>query len=360
MSDPIHIVVLPGDGIGLEVTASARRVMEAAVDRFGQSVEWEEHPFGGAAIDATGEPLPESTREACLNADAILLGAIGGPAWDGLESSIRPEAGLLSLRSALDAYANLRPVQVPDSLAHLSVLPPDRVSGTDLLVVRELTGGIYFGEPRHFSAKEAFDTMRYSAGEIDRIARIAFEQARSRGGRVTSVDKANVLASSRLWRECVTTLHAESYSDVDLDHMYVDNAAMQIVRDPRAFDVVLTANLFGDILSDLASTLAGSLGVLPSASLGGVTPLFEPVHGSAPDIAGQDEANPVAAMLSGAMLLEDVGQADSAELIRRAVDDTLSGDTMTRDLAPEGVSTSGFTDRVCDIMMHMPISQSTI
>lgn len=360
MSDPIHIVVLPGDGIGPEVTASARQVMEAAGQRYNVTFDWQERDFGGAAIDRTGNPFPDETREACLSADAILLGAIGGPQWDDVEAGIRPEAGLLALRSALDAYANLRPVQVSDALAHLSVLPADRVGGTDLLVVRELTGGIYFGEPRRYSSEEAFDTMRYSAGEIDRIARIAFEQARSRRGRVTSVDKANVLASSRLWRECVSALHAESYPDVDLDHMYVDNAAMQVVRDPQAFDVVLTANLFGDILSDLASTLAGSLGVLPSASLGGVTPLFEPVHGSAPDIAGREEANPVAAILSGAMLMDDIGQSIVAELIRQAVDDTLSMDTMTSDLSPNGVSTSAFTDHVCDVIAHTSISPTIV
>ncbi len=360
MSDSIHIVVLPGDGIGPEVTDSARQVMEAAGRRYDVTFDWDEHVFGGVAIDHSGHPFPEETRKACLSAHAILLGAIGGPKWDAVDAEMRPEAGLLALRSVLDAYANLRPVKVSNTLAHLSVLPPDRVAGTDLLVVRELTGGIYFGEPRRYTKDEAFDTMRYSTGEIDRIARIAFEQARARRGRVTSVDKANVLASSRLWRECVSAVHAESYSDVELDHMYVDNAAMQVVRDPRAFDVVLTANLFGDILSDLASTLAGSLGVLPSASLGGVTPLFEPVHGSAPDLSGRGEANPVAAILSGAMLLEDVGHADSADLIRRAVDDTLSAGSMTCDLSEQGVSTSEFTDHVCDVIAHIPISPTII
>lgn len=360
MSDPIHIVVLPGDGIGPEVTASARQVMDAAGQRLEANLVWEEHAFGGAALDEAGVPFPDETRKACLLADAILLGAIGGPAWDGAAPSHRPEAGLLALRQALDAFANLRPVHVSDALAPLSVLPPDRVGGTDLLVVRELTGGIYFGQPRQYSEEEAHDTMRYSAREIDRIAHIAFEQARSRSGRVTSVDKANVLASSRLWRERVSALHAESYPDIELDHLYVDNAAMQVVRDPRAFDVVLTANLFGDILSDLASTLAGSLGVLPSASLGGVSPLFEPVHGSAPDIAGRGEANPVGAILSGAMLLDSVGHTRAANLIRRAVGNTLSEGTMTRDLSPTGVSTSVFTDRVCEAIAQTDVLSSTI
>jgi 3-isopropylmalate dehydrogenase len=347
MSRTLHIVTLPGDGIGPEVTSAAIRVAEWAAERIGLTLEWEPHPFGGAAIDATGMPFPESTRQACKLADAVLLGAIGGPAWNDVAPERRPEQGLLALRRTLGAFANLRPAQVPEALAGLSVLPPDRVAGTDLLVVRELTGGIYFGEPRRYSEAEAQDTMRYSAGEIDRIARVAFEQARLRRGKVTSVDKANVLATSRLWRERVTRLHSD-YPDVELDHMYVDNAAMQVVRDPRAFDVILTANLFGDILSDLASTLAGSLGVLPSASVGGSTSLFEPVHGSAPDIAGRNEANPVAAMLSSAMLFEGTGQQEVARRIRHAVAATLKAGVMTADLSSDSVSTTTFTDRVCE------------
>lgn len=354
MSDTLHIVLLPGDGIGPEVIAAARRVAEQAAGNTGVRLAWDEHPFGGAAIDATGEPFPASTRRACLGADAILLGAIGGPKWDDVLPERRPEKGLLALRQALGAFANLRPVSVPEALAHLSVLPSDKVAGTDLLVVRELTGGIYFGEPRLYSAEEAFDTMRYTADEIDRIAHVAFQAARQRRSKVTSVDKANVLASSRLWRERVSRLHREEYPDVALDHMYVDNAAMQVVRDPKAFDVVLTANLFGDILSDLASTLAGSLGVLPSASTGGTTPLFEPVHGSAPDIAGRNEANPVAAILSAAMLFETTGHPEPARLIRRAVDAALAAGIMTGDLSVGGVSTSAFTDRVCEEMGRMP------
>ena len=354
MPDDIHISLLPGDGIGPEVTAAARQVMDRAAGRAGVGLTWEEHPFGGAAIDATGRPFPESTRAACEAADAVFLGAIGGPKWDDVPAARRPEAGLLALRRALGAFANLRPVAVPAALAARSVLAADRVAGTDLLVVRELTGGIYFGEPRHYSAEEAFDTMRYTAGEIDRIARVAFDTARQRSGRVTSVDKANVLASSRLWRERVTRLHREAYQDVELTHLYVDNAAMQIVRDPRAFDVILTANLFGDILSDLASTLAGSLGVLPSSSLGGITPLFEPVHGSAPEIAGKGIANPVAAMLSGAMLFDTLGHESCASSIRQAVDAALSAGVMTMDLDPDGVTTDTFTTRVCDELDRMP------
>ena len=280
------------------------------------------------------------------SADAILLGAIGGPKWDKQPPDLRPESGLLRLRKELGAFANLRPVSVPAALASQSVLPADRVAGTDLVVVRELTGGIYFGEPRQYGSEESFDTMRYSAIEIDRIARIAFDQAKMRGGDVTSVDKANVLASSRLWRERVTRLQVAEYPDVSLRHMYVDNAAMQLVRDPRSFDVLLTGNLFGDILSDLASTLSGSLGLLPSASLGGDTPLFEPVHGSAPDIASQGKANPVAAMLSGAMLFDELQLSELANDIRQAIDQTLKKGISTSDLSDPGVSTSYFTDHV--------------
>ena len=291
-------------------------------------------------------PLPDATLKACKSADAILLGAIGGPKWDKQPPDLRPESGLLRLRKELGAFANLRPVSVPAALASQSVLPADRVAGTDLVVVRELTGGIYFGEPRQYGSEESFDTMRYSATEIDRIARIAFDQAKMRGGDVTSVDKANVLASSRLWRERVTRLQVAEYPDVSLRHMYVDNAAMQLVRDPRSFDVLLTGNLFGDILSDLASTLSGSLGLLPSASLGGDTPLFEPVHGSAPDIASQGKANPVAAMLSGAMLFDELQLSELANDIRQAIDQTLKKGISTSDLSDPGVSTSYFTDHV--------------
>ncbi|MDA0683141.1 MAG: 3-isopropylmalate dehydrogenase [Bacteroidetes bacterium] len=346
MSDPIHIVLLPGDGIGPEVVSAAVQVMTSVAKRKNVDIRFEERPFGGAAIDDAGNPLPDATLKACKSADAILLGAIGGPKWDKQPPDLRPESGLLRLRKELGAFANLRPVSVPAALASQSVLPADRVAGTDLVVVRELTGGIYFGEPRQYGSEESFDTMRYSATEIDRIARIAFDQAKMRGGDVTSVDKANVLASSRLWRERVTRLQVAEYPDVSLRHMYVDNAAMQLVRDPRSFDVLLTGNLFGDILSDLASTLSGSLGLLPSASLGGDTPLFEPVHGSAPDIASQGKANPVAAMLSGAMLFDELQLSELANDIRQAIDQTLKKGISTSDLSDPGVSTSYFTDHV--------------
>ena len=353
-----HIALLPGDGIGPEVVVSARRVLEATSHHCGLQLRFSEHLFGGAAIDATGNPLPDDTLEACQHADGILMGAIGGPAWDHIRGTDRPEAGLLRLRSELGVYANLRPVSVPTSLAHLSVLPAEKVAGVDILVVRELTGGIYFGQPREQHADHAMDTMRYSVAEIERITRVAGAWAQKRDGHITSVDKANVLAVSRLWRETASRIIHDEFPDVQLQHMYVDNAAMQLVLDPHQFDVILTGNLFGDILSDLSSTLAGSLGLLPSASLGGLTPLFEPVHGSAPDIAGQNIANPVAAILSAAMMLDEWGAKDAAIGIRSAVDLTLQSGHFTADLVSEGTdfqTTSAFTDAV---ISHLKLSES--
>jgi len=328
----LTVALLPGDGVGPEVTAEAARVLRAAAEAFGFELVTSEHPVGGAGLDAAGDPLPSDTLEACLAADAVFLGAVGGPQWDDVDASSRPERGLLRLRARLGAFANLRPVSVPSSMAGRSPLREEVVSGTDLLIVRELTGGIYFGTPREKTDTEAFDTMRYTDTEIERIARVAFEWARRRGGRVASVDKANVLASSRLWREVVTRLGASSYPDVELEHFYVDNAAMQIVRDPKHFDVVVTGNLFGDILSDLAATLPGSLGLLPSASVGGRVGMFEPVHGSAPDIAGRGLANPLAAIQSAAMLLDTVGHGDAATAIRGSVARVLADGPLTPDL----------------------------
>ena len=331
---------MPGDGVGPEVIRQALRVLTAAGERFGFALEAEEFPVGGAAIDALGEPLPESVKAACLAADAVLLGAVGGPAWDGLQGDLRPEAGLLELRKALGAYANLRPVTAPDFLAGASPLKREVVAGTDMMIVRELTGGIYFSGPKGTAegpqGREAFNTMRYSEAEITRIAQVAFSWARRRRGRVASVDKANVLETSQLWRDVVTRVRDADYPDVELEHLYIDNAAMQIVRRPADFDVVATANLFGDILSDLAAALPGSLGLLPSASVGGSTGLFEPVHGSAPDIAGQGKANPAAAVLSGAMMLDEWGEADAARAIRRAVNATLAEGLRTADIREPG------------------------
>ncbi|MGB3543698.1 3-isopropylmalate dehydrogenase [Rubrivirga sp.] len=325
------VALLPGDGIGPEVTRQAEVVLEAAARAFGFELTTAEHPVGGAGIDASSDPLPASTLEAAHGANAVFLGAVGGPAWDGIEAAKRPERGLLRLRKELGVFANLRPVTVPDVLAERSPLRSEIVAGTDLLIVRELTGGIYFGAHER-TGDHASDVMAYSVLEVERIARVAFETARGRRGRVTSVDKANVLASSALWRETVARLHQEEYSDLEVDHLYVDNAAMQLVRDPRAFDVVVTGNLFGDILSDLAATLPGTLGLLPSASVGGDVGLFEPVHGSAPDLEGRDVANPIAAILSAAMLLDDLDESEAAAAVRRAVDSALEAGTVTPDL----------------------------
>ena len=351
-----RIAWLPGDGIGREVTLEALRVIDRAAQAFGFELVREELPAGGVAIDHFDNPLPDSTLKACLQSDAVLLGALGGPRWDNVDGDKRPEAGLLRLRKELGVFANLRPVSVPDSLAGSSPLRREIVSGTDMMIVRELTGGIYFGEPKgriHTDRGiEGFNTMRYSEAEVERIARVAFDWARRRRRKVTSVDKANVLEVSRLWRETVTRVHTVEFSDVALDHLYVDNAAMQIVRRPSDFDVVVTGNLFGDILSDLAATLPGSLGMLPSASVGGRVGLFEPVHGSAPDIAGEGKANPLAAILSGAMMLEYLGEVRAAAAVRQAVDAALEEGLRTPDLWEDGrtrVSTEEMGQRIADL-----------
>lgn len=359
MSKPTYnIAWLPGDGIGPEVTREALRVLDAVASGYEFSVAADEHLAGGAAIDETGKPLPEATRTACLESDAVLLGAVGGPKWDDKTGDQRPESGLLALRKALGVYANLRPVLVPDSLSDASPLRSDRVAGTDVLFVRELTGGIYFGTPRGENDGAVANTMVYSDEEIARIAHVAFQRAQRREGHVTSVDKANVLEVSERWRSVVNAVHEEDYPDVELRHLYVDNAAMQVVKDPRQFDVVLTGNLFGDILSDLAAALPGSLGLLPSASVGGDVGLFEPVHGSAPDIAGTDQANPIAAILSGALLLDEVGQPEAAQAVRAAVEATLEAGIRTGDLASspgDAVSTSTFGQEVVDrVVEHAP------
>lgn len=362
MRQTYHIVSLPGDGIGPEVTDQALRVLHAVAESFGFAFTVEEHLMGGAAIDATGSPFPDTTRAACLKADAVLLGAVGGDKWDDLPTSQRPEKGLLALRKALGTFANLRPVAVPEALAGGSPLRPERVAGTDLLIVRELTGGIYFGTPRGRDEDSSFNTMRYTDAEIERIARVAFEWAQRRRGQVTSVDKANVLDVSQYWREVVTRVSAD-YPDVTLEHLYVDNAAMQLVRRPKQFDVVVTGNLFGDILSDLAATLPGSLGMLPSASLGGSVGLFEPVHGSAPDIAGQGIANPIATILSGAMLIDALGEGDAAQAVRHAVDAALATGARTADLCgpnEQPISTQEMGDRVVAFVSEAQLTGSLL
>lgn len=338
------IALLPGDGIGPEVTYAAVDVLKAADEAYGLRLEFEAFPFGGNAIDAHGEPFPEETRRGCLEADAILLGAIGGPKWDNVPRDIRPETGLLAIRKAHGLFANLRPARVLPGLEALSPLKPEIARGVDVLVIRELTGGIYFGTPRGMNEEEGWNTERYSRPEVLRIARVAFEAARKRRGRVCSVDKANVLEVGEFWRKVVEEVHKD-YPDIALEHQYVDAMAMHLVTKPGRFDVVVTGNIFGDILSDLASVLPGSLGLLPSASLGEKTPLFEPVHGSAPDIAGRGIANPTAAILSASMLLTHaLNRPDIAREIEEAVSHALATNP-TPDLGGRA-STQEFTAQV--------------
>jgi 3-isopropylmalate dehydrogenase len=352
MSAP-RIVLLPGDGIGPEIVSAARRLLEALGE-----FEFEELLMGGCSIDANGTALTDEVLAACRAADAVLLGAVGGPKWDTTDPAApRPEQGLLGLRKGMGLYANLRPVRPSPALVDSSPLRPERIAGTDLLVVRELTGGIYFGDSGR-DGETAHDTCEYSAAEIERIARVGFEAARRRAAgsdrkpRVTSVDKANVLETSRLWREVVGRV-APDYPDIELDHLLVDNAAMQLVSRPADFDVIVTENLFGDILSDESAMLTGSLGMLPSASLGadGEPGLFEPVHGSAPDIAGQGVANPLATFLSAAMMLRHgLGRAEDATRIESAVDAVLDRGLRTPDLAGEGETAVG-TDEVTEAVL---------
>jgi 3-isopropylmalate dehydrogenase len=334
------ILLLPGDGIGPEVIAGAAKVLGAVAARFGHSFEVTEALIGAAALGRNLPPLPDATLAAARSADAILLGAVGDPAYDRGPSSGRPEAALLGIRKALGLYANLRPARVWPSLESAGPLKPEVLAGTDMLVVRELTGGLYYGEPRGIEAdgSSAHNTMRYSRQEIERIARYAFEAATGRRRRVTSVDKANVLETSRLWRMVVSDVGA-AYPAVTLDHMLVDSCAMRIALAPSSFDVIVTENMFGDILSDEAGAIVGSLGLLPSASLGAGTGLFEPVHGSAPDIAGQDKANPIGAIASAAMLLRHALKLDSeAQAVEAAIEKVLVSGLKTSDLAGSGPS----------------------
>ena len=330
------IAVLPGDGIGPEVIAQAVRVLEAVGECFSLRFVAREYPIGAAAVTSTGDPLPPSTREAVGRADAVLLGAVGDPALDREPRRRRPETGLLALRALLGVYANLRPVAVHPVLAHASPLKSDRLVGVDLVIVRELIGGLYYGEPRGHENGTAVNTLRYTAAEVERVARVAFEAARTRGRRVLSVDKANVLETSQLWRETVTRVAAE-FPDVTLEHCYVDTAAMRLVSAPAAIDVLVTENMFGDILSDEAAVLAGSLGLLPSASLGSGPGLFEPVHGSAPDLAGRDVANPIGAIATVALLLRHgLGLTEPAAAVERAIGLALEHGARSRDIAQSG------------------------
>ncbi|MBP7711931.1 MAG: 3-isopropylmalate dehydrogenase [Gammaproteobacteria bacterium] len=341
------VLILPGDGIGPEIVAEAVKVLEALRATAGLDVRLEFAQVGGAAIDATGSPLPDEVLARAQAADAVLLGAVGGPKWDSLETSRRPERGLLGLRKGLEAFANLRPALLYPQLADASTLKPEVVSGLDVLIVRELTGDVYFGEPRGVRTlpsgeRQGYNTMVYRESEIERIARVAFELARGRKRRLCSVDKANVLETTAFWREVVTRV-GRDYPDVELSHMYVDNAAMQLVRAPKQFDVIVTGNLFGDILSDQASMLTGSIGMLPSASLDAHGKgLYEPIHGSAPDIAGKGVANPLATILSVAMMLRhSFARADLAERIETAVGRVLDQGLRTADIASSGTRRVG-------------------
>jgi 3-isopropylmalate dehydrogenase len=344
---PYRITLLPGDGIGPEIMAVAVNVLKAIGSQFQLQFEFQECLVGGAAIDATGHPLPPETLEQCRSSNAVLLAAIGGYKWDTLPRAQRPETGLLELRAGLELFANLRPAKILPQLIDASSLKPDIVEDVDIMVVRELTGGIYFGQPKGVFATETgqqrgVNTMAYTDAEIDRIGRVAFEIARKRRGQLCSVDKANVLEVSQLWRDRMIQL-ASTYPDVQLSHLYVDNAAMQLIRWPKQFDTIVTGNLFGDILSDEAAMLTGSIGMLPSASLGEDGPgVFEPVHGSAPDIAGQDKANPLAQVLSAAMMLRyGLNQPQAAERIEQAVMQVLDQGLRTPDIASVGMTPVG-------------------
>lgn len=347
MTQNYRITLLPGDGIGPEIINVAVDVLKVVGKQFDLQFEFQQALMGGAAIDATGEPLPADTLEMCRNSDAVLLAAVGGYKWDSLPSHLRPEAGLLGLRAGLGLFANLRPAKIIPQLIDASTLKKEVVEGVDIMVVRELTGGIYFGKPKGIfetetGEKRGVNTMVYSESEIERIGRVAFEAARKRGGKLCSVDKSNVLEVSQLWRDRITSLSQE-YPDIELSHMYVDAAAMQLVRAPKQFDTIVTGNLFGDILSDAAAMLTGSIGMLPSASLGASGPgVFEPVHGSAPDIAGLDKANPLAQVLSAAMMLRyGLNQSAAADKIEKAVSQVLESCDRTGDIMSPGMNLLG-------------------
>ncbi len=357
-----NIAVLPGDFIGPEVIGAAVELLDVLTPRYGITLNYTYLPFGGGALDKFGTPLPDETKEVCASSDAVLMGSAGGPVgdhpWNRVPRAQRVESGILGIRKHLGLYSNLRPVRVFAGLEGLSPLKDEVAAGTDLLIVRELTGGIYFGKPSHNTPDEGLSTDVYTRPEVERIARAAFEAARLRGGRVTSVDKANVLDVSGFWRDVVVGVHEGEYQDVTLDHLYVDNAAMQLASRPRQFDVVVTSNLFGDILSDLAAVIPGSLGVLPSASLGDGPGLYEPVHGSAPDIAGQGVANPVGTMLSAAMMLRHgLDAPEAADAVEGAVQQALLDDP-TKDLGGSR-GTEAFTAAVIQKLPSPINSQSS-
>jgi 3-isopropylmalate dehydrogenase len=349
------IAVLAGDGIGPEVTAESRRCLAAVARLFRHDFEFLDLPFGGAAIDAHGNPLPERTLAACRAADAVLLGAIGGPKWSAPDTPLRPEQGLLALRKELGVYANLRPVKVHPALIDASTLKPEVVRDVDLIFVRELTGGIYFGD-KHRDAHAARDVCVYTAAEVERVVRVAARLAQARRGRLTSIDKANVLETSRLWREVTQRLIAREFPQLHLEHMLVDAAAMHLIHRPRDFDVLVTENMFGDILTDEASMLAGSLGLLPSASLGeGTRGVYEPIHGSAPDIAGRNSANPYGAILSAALLMRhSLGLQTEAAALERAVSDAFAAGALTADLASANRRALSTTEAGDAVLSRLP------
>lgn len=347
----LSVVVLPGDGIGPEVTQQAVRVLDLIGDACGHEFGCQEFPIGGTALRHSGHALPEETLGACLSANAVLLGAVGDPAFDHLPPDRRPESGLLQLRGALGGFANLRPARTLPALVDATPYRPERVAGADVLIVRELLGGLYYGHPRGGDSREAYNTMRYTRDEIARVARVAFEQARERRRFVTSVDKANVLETSRLWRATVNEI-AAAYPDVRLEHMYVDACAMRLAVEPTHFDVILTENLFGDILSDQAAALAGSIGMLPSAAVGGSVDLYEPVHGSAPDLAGRNRANPFGAIACVAWMLRQTAHLPrEADLIERAIEHVLDAGLRPADLLTPG-GRSASTSEIGDAVTH--------
>ncbi len=348
------IVVIPGDGIGEEITSSAVQVLKKIDEKFALGLEFTKYDAGGTAYDKFGTPLPQETIDACKAADGVLFGAVGGDKWDNVEPALRPEKAILGLRKALGLYANLRPVKVADALVEYSPLKPELVKGVDLVIVRELIGGIYFGDKCeseiHEGQERAWDLENYSVPEVDRIGRLAFETARLRRGKVTSVDKANVLATSRLWRRTIAALH-EKYQDVELNNLYVDNCSMQLAVKPSQFDVIVTGNLFGDILSDEAAVIGGSIGLMPSASIGECTSLYEPIHGSAPDIAGKGIANPIGTILSAAMLLRYSLKAEAAaQAIEMAVEQVLDDGWRTSDLWKEGFKKAD-TEKMTEVII---------
>ncbi len=366
-----NLVILAGDGIGPEAMAEVKKVISWLNDGGMTDIETEDGLIGGCSYDAHGVPFSDSDLEKCRASDAIMLGAVGGPEWDGVEYNLRPEAGLLRLRKELDLFANLRPALVFDALIDASTLKPEVINGLDILIVRELTGGVYFGEPRGIEdlgngERRGVNTQVYTTSEIKRVGRVAFDLAQKRGSKVTSCEKANVMESGKLWREDITALYETEYSDkgIKLEHMYADNAAMQLLREPKQFDVIVTDNLFGDILSDAAAMLTGSLGMLPSASLGavGVPGVYEPVHGSAPDIAGQGKANPLATILSFAMCLRySLGHGELADLVEQAVQNILNKGVRTPDIMAEGcteVSTSEMGDALITELTNLKQSEA--